>query len=73
MPKMKKIISALFYRNDNGKEPVRDWILGLSPADRRIIGEDIKTVEFGWPIGKPFVSTLGDGLYEVRSTISDKR
>ena len=33
-----------------------------------MIGIDIKTVEFGWPIGsKP----LGRGIYEVRSNLKD--
>jgi hypothetical protein len=50
MTKIKKIVAAYFFRNYRGKMPVRDWILDLSPADRKIIGEDIKTVEFSWPI-----------------------
>jgi phage-related protein len=68
---IKKIITAYFFRNDRGKMPVRDWILGLPPADRKIIGEDIKTVEFGWPIGMPIVRPMGNKLYEVRSKSSD--
>ena len=36
-------------------------------------GGDIKTIEYGWPIGMPVCKPLGDGLYEVRSTISSKR
>jgi phage-related protein len=45
----------------------------LEPEDRRIIGTDIRTVEFGWPIGMPVCRPLGDGLFEVRSTITGKR
>ncbi|MEI6187842.1 MAG: type II toxin-antitoxin system RelE/ParE family toxin [Alphaproteobacteria bacterium] len=41
--------------------------------DKRIIGGVIKTIEYGWPIGMPVCKPLGDGLYEVRSTISSKR
>ncbi len=73
MAKITKKISAFFFQNDYGKEPVRDWILSLSPSDRKTIGEDIKTVEYGWPIGMPHVKTVGDGLFEVRSNLSDKR
>ncbi len=51
--------------------PVRDWILSLSPANRKILGEDIKTVEFGWPVGMPTVRPMGNKLYEVRSRLSD--
>lgn len=56
-----------------GKEPVRDWLLSLSDADRKMIGADIATVEFGWPVGMPTCRALGDGLYEVRSTITSFR
>lgn len=54
-----------------GAEPVRDWIKSLSADDRKIIGADIQTVEFGWPIGMSLCSPLGGGLWEVRSTIAD--
>jgi len=41
----------------------------LSVVDRKTIGEDIKTVELGWPIGMPTSRPLGSGLYEVRSVL----
>jgi phage-related protein len=53
--------------------PVRDWILGLDPDDRRVVGKDIQKVEFGWPIGMPYCRPLGRGLWEVRSDISGGR
>jgi phage-related protein len=50
---------------------VRDWLKSLpSSEDRKRIGEDIKTVEFGWPIGMPACRPLGDGLFEVRSSLA---
>ena len=69
---MKKITS-LFYENANGKKPVREWLLSLDKSDRKTIGEDIKTIEYGFPIGMPVCRKLGSKLYEVRSHISDKR
>jgi phage-related protein len=69
---MKKITS-LFYETSNGNKPVREWLVSLSKEDRRIVGEDIKTLEYGWPIGMPTCKSLGQKLFEVRSTISDKR
>jgi phage-related protein len=54
-------------------EPVREWLKGLSPEDRKTIGEDIKTVEFGWPIGMPVCKPLGGGIYEVRSSLAQNR
>lgn len=69
---MKKI-TAIFYENDNGKKPVREWLYSLSKEDRKIIGEDIKLVEFGFPVGMPTCRKLDSKLYEVRSDISDKQ
>jgi hypothetical protein len=66
-----KKITVYFYKNINGKEPVRDWLLELDREDCKIIGIDIKTVEFGWPIGMPVCKPLGRGLYEVRSNLKD--
>jgi len=52
---------------------VRDWLRGLSSNDRKRIGSDIKTVEFGWPIGLPVCRPLGRAIYEVRTTLSQNR
>ena len=65
-----KIIAVKFFRNESGKEPVREWLLELSKEDKKIIGADIKTVEFGWPIGMPVCRPLKESLYEVRSHLS---
>jgi phage-related protein len=70
---MDKRIFARFYRSETGREYVRDWLLELSKEDRKIIGEDIKTVELGWPIGMPTCRPMGDGLFEVRSNLTGKR
>ena len=42
-----KRVPAIFYRTAAGSEPVREWLKALDAEDRRRIGEDIKTVEFG--------------------------
>jgi len=68
-----KRVPAFFYRSNAGREPVREWLLGLSPEDRKVIGEDIKDVEFSWPIGMLLVRFLGDALWEVRSNLSGNR
>ena len=51
-----KRVPAVFYRTEAGGEPVREWLKALSPDDRKRIGEDIKTVEFGWPVECPFAN-----------------
>lgn len=42
-----------FFRTDAGNEPVREWLKSLSSDDRKVIGDDIRTVQFGWPVGMP--------------------
>lgn len=69
----KKTLRARFFQQEGGNEPVRDWLLGLSPEDRKAVGDDIRTAEFGWPIGMPLCRPMGKGLWEVRSNISDSR
>lgn len=64
-----KRLTAVFYANELGKEPVRNWLLKLAKEDRIIVGKDIATVEFGWPIGMPTCKDLRNGVLEVRSTI----
>jgi phage-related protein len=51
---------------------VRDWLLSLPRADQKRIGDDIRTVEFGWPIGMPVCRPLGKGLYEVRTSLKNR-
>lgn len=66
---------AVFYRTAAGSEPVRDWLKGLSPADRRILGTGIATVEYGWPVGMPVCRPITSrrGLWEVRSSLPGGR
>ena len=68
-----KRIPARFYRTAAGTEPVRDWLKDLDGKDRRTIGMDLKDVEYGWPVGMPLCRSLGNGLWEVRSSISHGR
>lgn len=51
---------------------MREWLKSLSKTDRQSIGEDIATVEYGFPIGMPVCRQMGDGLYEVRTNLSDR-
>jgi len=52
---------------------VREWLQTLAALDRRTIGQDIATAEFGWPVGMPLSRSLGSGLFEIRSDISHGR
>ena len=69
----KKILPARFFQQESGNEPVRDWLLNLPADERKLIGDDIKAAEFGWPIGMPLVKPMGGGLFEVRTDLPDKK
>lgn len=60
-------LTVRFYRSDTGTEPVRRWLKSLSVEQKKSIGEDIKTVQFGWPLGMPLVEKLSPHLWEVRT------
>ena len=66
------ILSVCFFRTEAGSEPVREWLKKLSAQDRKTIGEDIKTVQFGWPLGMPLVRKMGKGLWEVRIHLENR-
>ena len=65
------ILTVAFFRTETGREPVREWLKSLPREQRKIIGEDIKTVQFGWPLGMPLVRKLDKGLWEVRLSLPD--
>jgi phage-related protein len=62
-------LKVVFFRTERGNEPVREWLKSLPLEEKRIIGEDIKTVQFGWPLGMPVVRKMEPGLWEVRSRL----
>ena len=61
-----------FFRTDAGGEPVREWLKDLPVPERKAIGEDIKTVQFGWPLGMPLVAHLESGIWKVRTRLSTR-
>jgi len=65
------ILTVIFYRSDSGNEPVRDWLKELPRNDKRIIGEDIKTAQLGWPLGMPLIRKMDKNLWGVRSSLPD--
>ena len=66
-----KVLKANFYKSSAGNEPVRDWLKLRSPEEKKAIGEDIKAVEFTWPVGYPQVVKLDKDLWEVRTNLPD--
>jgi phage-related protein len=65
-------LGVVFYRTAAGVEPVRVWLKSLPSQDRTTIGVDLKTAQFGWPLGMPLIRKLEPGLWEVRSTLRNR-
>jgi phage-related protein len=72
MAEVERKLDAVFFRTEQGNEPVREWLLSLPKGERKIIGADVLKVQYCWPIGKPLVGNLGNGLWEVRSRLEDR-
>ena len=66
-------ITLAFFATAAGNEPVREWLNELPDDDRRAIGQDLMRVQWRWPIGMPLCRNLGNGLWEVRSSLPSNR
>jgi len=67
------ILRVVFFRTASGREPVREWLRSLDKEDRKIIGEDVKLVQFRWPLGMPTVRKIETDLWEIRSNLPGGR
>lgn len=65
-------LQVRFYRTTAGTEPVRQWLKTLPVEERKIIGDDLKTAQFGWPLRMPLIRKLEPELWEVRSRLPDR-
>jgi predicted XRE-type DNA-binding protein len=80
MLRLKKV-PASFYETASGKEPVRDWLVGLDAESRRIVGRDIAATGEGdrnmskkGRIGSSFEDFLQEeGVLEETNAIAVKR
>ena len=70
--KTERPLCVVFFKTDTDNEPVREWLKDLPGIDRKTIGDDIKTVQFGWPLGMPLVDHLGGGIWEARSRLDNR-
>lgn len=66
MPDDAPVLAVRFFCTEKGNEPVREWLTDLPREHRRLVGIDIKAVQFGWPMGMPVVRKMEAGLWEVR-------
>ena len=51
---------------------MRDWLKTFSREDRRLIGIDIQTVQFSWPIGKPLADHIEGDIWEIRTRLDNR-
>lgn len=68
-----KKVQADFFKTENGNEPVRDFLKALDSDDKKSVGADIMAIEMSWPVGYPKGRQMDTDLWEVRTSISDKR
>ena len=66
-------IKLVFFRNDAGGEPVREWLQGLNPTERRAIGTDLLRAQWRWPVSMPLCRPMRKGLWEVRTDLPNNR
>lgn len=66
-------LSVTFFRQKaSGSEPVRDWLRQLPENERKAIGENIKAVQYGWPMGLPLVDHIEGDIWEVRTRLPNR-
>lgn len=65
--------SVLLYRSPTGRPIMQEWLRSFDKPDRAVLGEDLKTLQIGFPMGLPLCRSLGGGLWEVRSSLAGNR
>ena len=68
----KQKLAVKFFRTESGGEPVRKWLKELSKQERKAIGDDLRTLQFGWPVGMPLVRKMESGLWEIRTDFPNR-
>ena len=62
-------IQMVFYRTQQGNEPVRAWLKKLPSQERKALGMDLQRAQWRWPVGMPLCRPLGRGLWEIRTDL----
>ena len=69
---MEGYLEVRFFKTETGAEPTREWLKSLPKDEKKLIGKDIKTVQYGWPIGMPLVKKLCKGIWEIRTNLKSR-
>lgn len=62
-----------FYQTPAGRPVIKEWLRSFDKPDRAVLGEDLKTLQIGFPMGLPLCRSLGRGLWEVRTSLAGNR
>lgn len=66
--------TVVFYRDDDGTVPVRDWLDGLRRRDRAAAESCVKRIThlaaLGHELRRPAADYLRDGIYELRMRVA---
>ena len=71
MIKTEPLLSVTFFKTLSGNEPIREWLRALETDYKKSIGEDIKLIQFRWPLGMPLVRKMETDLWEARSNLAN--
>jgi hypothetical protein len=66
-------LAVRFFRTEQGNEPVREWLKELPAADRKAIGDEVRAVQYGWPVEMPLVRKLQADLETAVSRMKQLR
>jgi phage-related protein len=67
------MFQVTFYETEGGNEVVQDFLRKLPRDDRKTIGEDLATLQYGYPMGMPLCKPLRSQIWELRSSLPSKR
>jgi phage-related protein len=65
-------LNVKFYKSGANREPVREWLKALDEVDRKTMGDEIRLVQFGWPVGMPLVRKMEADLWEIRISLANR-
>ena len=68
----KRPLDIVFFKTDAGNEPAREWLRSLPKEEKKLIGEDIKVAQIGWPLGEPIVKKMEPGIWEIRTELKNR-
>ena len=61
----------MFFQDDEGSVPVREWLLELQRKNRRAFAKCVDKIgllhEQGYELRRPHADILRDGIYELRA------